>query len=417
MFRGQQFYHQHIRNVIIVFGMLFNNLHIKRKNANEDTVQLIKVPLNYGPKQKTIARIAAAPELETGRTAFEIVTPRMGFEITSLVYDSARKLPPMKTIRAIGDDNSVRQTFVATPYNMGVSMSVFAKNQDDGMQVVEQILPYFNPDFSVTINEIPELGVVRDIQFVLDGVNYNDNYEGLMSERIKFIWDLAFTIKMNFYGYVADVSLINKVITSIFASTFTEGNPNNLGYGTRIITTPNPANADPSGDYEYLQQFDQVLDYGTPTTLAPTTTTVAPTTAAPTTTQAPTTIAPTTLAPTTAAPTTTPPPSDPPMTGLIHWYRSDTVVKDGGDQVTSWTDLVGVAHATIPLGTTGPTWLAATDEPAQVPVIAQSLPVLHFSPPNNRLLAPVGNLGITNGNELIVVAHLNAASSGVNSFF
>jgi hypothetical protein len=260
MFRGQHFYHSHIRNVIIAFGVLFNNIHIKRYKKDGHTAQLIKVPLHYGPKQKTIARIADAPEFESGRAPFEVVTPRMGFEILSLAYDPSRKLPPMQTVRAINSDtNAVRQSFVSTPYNMGIGMSVFAKNQDDGMQVIEQVLPYFNPDFSIVINEIAALGVSRDIQFVLNDVRYNDNYEGSMSDRIKFTWDLDFTVKMNFFGYVTDANLIKTVITNIFATNITDGVPDNTTNGRRIITTPFPTDVDPTDDYTYVQEFDDIV--------------------------------------------------------------------------------------------------------------------------------------------------------------
>lgn len=257
MLKDQNFYHSHIRRALIAFGALFNNIYIKRTTKEDAIAQSIKVPLSYGPKQKQIVRIDAAPDLEGGRTAFEVVLPRMGFEITSFTYDPARKLVPTQNVRSIDqltDPHSVRRSFVSTPYNMGVTLSVFAKHQDDGYQVVEQIFPYFNPDFNVTVNEIPELGVKRDIQFVLDSVNYTNDYEGGFENRIKVMWDLNFTVKINFFGYVDHSSIIRKVITNIYDSM-----PGELPspMGAKITTVPDPITADPSEDYTYIQTIDE----------------------------------------------------------------------------------------------------------------------------------------------------------------
>lgn len=260
MFKNKQFYHQHIRKTIIAFGTLFNGIYIDRPNANGELSQRIKVPLSYGPKQKFITRIGAAPNLEEGRTAFEVVLPRIGFEITGLEYDGSRKLTVMQKVRSIKDDGSVRQGFISTPYNLKVGMSVFAKNQDDGLQIIEQILPHFNPDFNVTVNEIPSLGVSRDLQFVLEDVTYTSDYESNFDNRIKIIYDLNFSIKLNFFGFVDDANLIKKTIISLYADpTLVDGVvPSGTMQGERITTTVDPYNADPSSDYSYVQEFDDL---------------------------------------------------------------------------------------------------------------------------------------------------------------
>jgi len=258
MLKDQNFYHSHIRRALIAFGALFNNIYIKRTDKESSIVQSIKVPLSYGSKQKQIARIDAAPDLETGRAAFEIVLPAMGFEITSFTYDPARKLVPTQRVRSIDalqEPSTIRRSFVSTPYNMGVNLSIFAKNQDDAYQVVEQIFPYFNPDFNVTVNEIPTLGVKRDIQFVLESVNYTNDYEGGFEDRIKVMWDLNFTVKINFFGYVEHADVIRKVIANIY-NNFPEDAL--APGGTKIITTPDPEDADPSGDYSYIQTIDDI---------------------------------------------------------------------------------------------------------------------------------------------------------------
>ncbi len=130
MFNNQHFYHEHIRKAIIAFGTIFNNINIRRKNSNGEVVQTLVVPLSYAPKQKIIARVQEVASLEEGRAKYEVTLPRIGFEITSLNYDSSRKLVPIQTVKAINDaTDTMRHTFVSTPYNMGISMSIFAKNQ------------------------------------------------------------------------------------------------------------------------------------------------------------------------------------------------------------------------------------------------------------------------------------------------
>jgi len=251
MFNNQHFYHQHIRKAIIAFGTIFNNINIRRKNANDEIVQTLVVPLSYAPKQKIIARVQEVASLEEGRGNYEVTLPRIGFEITSLNYDSSRKLVPIQQVKAINDaTDTMRHTFVSTPYNMGISMSIFAKNQDDGLQILEQILPYFNPDFNVTVNELPVLNAKRDLQFILEGVNYNDEYEGNFDQRMSVIWDLNFTVKINFYGYVDNANVIKKTITSLYAE-----NADATGIGTEITVT---ATGD-AKNYTFVEEFDTVF--------------------------------------------------------------------------------------------------------------------------------------------------------------
>lgn len=264
MFKGKYFYHQHIRKAIIAFGTLFNNIQVRRTNEAGETTQSLFVPLSYAPKQKFIDRIREAPELETGRATFAISLPRIGFEITNFNYDPTRKLAVRQNVRAVDDTGTsstgVRYSFVSTPYNMGIGMSIFAKNQDDGLQILEQILPYFNPDFNVTINTIPELGVRNDLQIVLDGVSYQDDWEGSFDKRLSVVWDLSFTVKLNMYGFVRDANLIRKVIQNIYADPgLIEGQvPVNSWVGTKITTQPDPLDALPSDAYNYIQDFDEI---------------------------------------------------------------------------------------------------------------------------------------------------------------
>ena len=176
MFRGQSFYHQHIRKAVIAFGTIFNNINIERKNSSGVIVQALRVPLAYSTKQKFLTRISRVPDATT-RGEVAITLPRMGFEIDGLQYDPSRKVSVINRNKAVGegdDTNTVRVAFNSTPYNMNLALYIFAKNQEDGLQCLEQIIPYFNPDFNVTINDLPELWIKRDIKITLDNVMYED---------------------------------------------------------------------------------------------------------------------------------------------------------------------------------------------------------------------------------------------------
>lgn len=217
MFKNKQFYHQHIKKAITAFGMIFNNITINRVDNNNIVNQVLRVPLAYSTKQKFLSRIS---KLQTELDANVAITlPRMGFEIQSFDYDPTRKIVPIHKNKAIVSGSSalsVTRTYVSTPYNMNLSLYVFAKNQEDGLQIIEQILPFFNPDFSVTVNELPELGIKRDIKITLDSINYDDSYEGDFASRVSIIWTLNFSMRLNFYGYVSDQSIIREAIANAY---------------------------------------------------------------------------------------------------------------------------------------------------------------------------------------------------------
>ena len=152
MFKDKSFYNQHIRKAIISFGTIFNDINIERKNSAGAVTQALRVPLSYSTKQKFMTRIARVQDTTT-RGEVALTLPRMGFEINGLNYDPARKVGPIQKTKVVGtgdDSNTVRQVFSSAPWNMDLALYIFAKNQDDGLQILEQIIPYFNPDFNVT---------------------------------------------------------------------------------------------------------------------------------------------------------------------------------------------------------------------------------------------------------------------------
>ena len=210
---GQYFYNESLRKTIIAFGSLFNDIQITRKDSAGTEVQTMKVPLAYGPKQKFITRLTADP----GATQQVALTlPRIGFEIQSFDYDPNRKLN--RTIRqkkvSNTNDKKLKQMstqYTPVPYNMNFELFIMAKNSDDGIQIIEQILPYFQPEYTVSIKEVPEMDIVRDIPFVLNSVGYEDTYDGDFQTRRAIIYTLSFTAKSYVYGPVTTAKPITKV--------------------------------------------------------------------------------------------------------------------------------------------------------------------------------------------------------------
>lgn len=208
---GQYFYHSHIRKTVAVFGTLFNDISVHRKDANGSILNYVKVPLSYGPKQKFLTRLFEEPDLNAPEVAIRL--PRMSFEIVGMQYDTSVKLNKMNTLAKpnIHGQNTIRNP---VPYILNFQLSVYAKNQDDALQVVEQIIPMFNPEYVVTLKEIPELDIKRDIPIVLQSVTYTDDYEGDFTSRRVLIYTLEFTMKTFFYGPITQNQAIIKDATA-----------------------------------------------------------------------------------------------------------------------------------------------------------------------------------------------------------
>ncbi len=219
---GQYYYHQIFRKSIIAFASVFNNIVVKRKKPGVkkptgDSLEAYKVPIQYGPYQKYLALIAAEPNPE--RTATQISLPRMSFEISGLNYDGSRKLVPTqfaKTVTPTGKDADGKpiqySQFLPVPYNLEVDLNILAKNQDDGLQIIEQILPNFHPSLNVSIEIIDVTHEERDIAIVLNGVGYQDDYEGDYTKRRTLVWNLKFTVKTYLFGPVDAQRDIRKIV-------------------------------------------------------------------------------------------------------------------------------------------------------------------------------------------------------------
>ena len=216
---GTHFYHEIIRKTIIGFGTLFNNVELQRTNDSGAVVQTIKVPLNYGPREKFLARIEAEPDLD-GRADTQITLPRMSFEMKGIQYDSSRKLGPVQICRERkeGDTKQSYSTYSPVPYNIEFELSIISKNNEDSVQILEQILPYFQPVFNITINLLTKMTEKKDIPIVLNSVGIQDDYEADFMTRRTLIHTLSFTAKTYLYGPVTTADVIRKVNVDISAA-------------------------------------------------------------------------------------------------------------------------------------------------------------------------------------------------------
>ncbi len=217
---GTYFYHEILRKTVIGFGTLFNNINIRHKDASGTTFSTLKVPLAYGPMQKFLARIQQQPDLDR-ETA--ITLPRLSFEMQGIQYDPTRKTGIAQTFLTKNGTNAKR-VYMPVPYNIGFELSIMAKLSDDALQILEQILPYFQPSFNITVNLISSIGEKKDIPIVLESINYSDQYEGGFESRRTIVYTLSFVAKTYLFGPVAEnpEGLIKKVDVDYYANTNTK---------------------------------------------------------------------------------------------------------------------------------------------------------------------------------------------------
>jgi len=257
MLGNRQFYHETVRNIIVGFGTLFNDIHVVRKNNSGAITQSMKVPLAYGPKQKWLARIDQDAGLDS---KVAITLPRMGFEIQNLTYDPARKLNRVQKFKKVKSSASsadkLDTQFMPVPYNLNIQLYAMAKNSDDALQMVEQILPYFQPDYTLTIKDMPEMGVARDIPIVLNSINYEDNYKGDYAERRAIMYTLDFTTKFYLYGPVTS----SKVIKTVQVDQYTDLPDVSPTREQRYTATPNPTSADADDDFGFNETTSYYQD-------------------------------------------------------------------------------------------------------------------------------------------------------------
>ena len=255
---GNTFYHETMRKCVIGFGTLFNDIHITRKDSSGNTIQSMKVPLAYGAKQKFLARLTEDPNLTK---TVAITLPRIGFEIGQISYDATRKLNKIQKVKKAGSaGNKVDTQYMPVPYNIDFELYIMSKNSADALQIVEQILPYFQPDYTITINDIVQMSNKRDVPIVLTGISYEYNYVGEWIERRAIIYTMSFTAKCYLYGPV----ISGQVITKVQVDEYTDSSTAAPKREQRLTVTPDPVSATSEDDFGFNEThsfFEDAKNY------------------------------------------------------------------------------------------------------------------------------------------------------------
>ena len=211
---GTYYYHEIIRRTIIAFGTLFNNIEIKHKTQAGGAFSSVKVPIAYGPREKFLARLRTDPD---NRREIAMVLPRLSFELTSMNYAPERVLNRThKQLGIGGGNNSLRQTFTPAPYDLDMTLYAMFANQEDAVQVVEQILPYFRPEWTNSVKIVPELDTYVDIPTIYTGMTIEDTYDGDFDTRRAIIYTFTFKIKGYLFGPVTNKGIIRRTLVNTF---------------------------------------------------------------------------------------------------------------------------------------------------------------------------------------------------------
>ena len=272
---GHDFYHESIRKYIILFGTMFNDIHIKRRNSNDNVIQKIKCPLTYAPREKVTARLEQNLSLTEQQS---ILLPRISFEMLTMTYDPSRKLNSVtKLMKDPNTGNNVKRIFNPVPYDINFDLNVYTRYAEDATQVLEQIMPFFTPEFTATINLIPDLDIKVDVPIVLESMSSQDTYEGDFETRRALIWNLGFRMKSYLYGPIKETMPIKGANIGVFAtqsngaysntrSTAVKVKPGLLANGsptTNAAASVSANNINSTDDYGFIVDFEDYFDGGT----------------------------------------------------------------------------------------------------------------------------------------------------------
>ena len=234
---GYHAYNKNIRNIVVLFGTVFNDISVKRLKSDGTTDREFKIPIAYGPSEKFLSK------LNQQKT---ITLPRMSFEITDYAYDPVRKLQTTKKHKKVKSVTQLNTIYNPVPYDFNITLSIMVKYSDDGTQILEQILPYFTPEFQVTMNEMSTMGIKRDIPIILTGVTTEDTYEGDFITRRALIHTLTFTVKGHIYGRTTDQGIIREVDVNMGANM-------NDRKDVNIDIKPDPLTADADDTFGFTE--------------------------------------------------------------------------------------------------------------------------------------------------------------------
>ncbi len=222
---GQTFYFSTLRKYVIYVGTLFDDIRVLRTNANGDVIENVKVPITYAPKEKMLARVFQDANLD--RPSATMPLPMISFEMGKITYDGSRKLPTVgkvvKKAQTPNEPDKFRYQYNPVPYNVDFKVHIYAKHVEDGTKVLEQILPYFTPDWTSSLRLIPEMDITMDIPVVLNDVSYSDTYEGELDKSRQIIWTLDLTVKGYFYGPIKKTAIIKFVNVNFMIPSVPDG--------------------------------------------------------------------------------------------------------------------------------------------------------------------------------------------------
>ena len=251
---GTYYYHEIIRKTVIAFGTLFNEVYVRHTGNTGENISEVKVPVSYGPRQKFLARIQQQPDLNKATT---LSLPRMSFEMNNIQYDSTRKSGVTQTFKA-SDGTNMKKVFLPVPYNIGFELNIMVKLNDDALQIIEQILPFFQPAFNLTVDLVSSIGEKRDIPMVLDNISFDDQYEGDFATRRALIYTLNFTAKTYLFGPIAESTegLIKKLQVDHYMSTDTATASREMRYTVAV----DPLSAGPDDAFGFDEQWEYFGD-------------------------------------------------------------------------------------------------------------------------------------------------------------
>lgn len=255
---GTWFYHKRVRTAVAVFGSLFNSIYVLRKNSAGETISQVKVPLSYAPKRDFIERLNQMNSSEDAERRVAMKLPRMSFEMVSLVYDATRQLPKLnnfaKAITTSDITTHKHKMYSSAPYTLTFQLSIYTKSQDDGLQIVEQILPYFTPQYTVSVkpfSDIPTL--TEDMPITIQSVSVEDNYEGAVGDRRTIVYTLDFEVKMNLYGPLNETKIIRDVTSNLYLQG--SGLNDSDVFLTAINIRPIPTDVSADSDYGFITEY------------------------------------------------------------------------------------------------------------------------------------------------------------------
>lgn len=266
---GQTFYHSLIRKYVILVGTLVNDIHITRTDKDGNTIFFLKVPVTYGPKDKMLARITQDPGID--RPTATMPLPMISFEMGQMSYDKDRKLNTIHKVSVKSDDkNKFKYQYNYVPYNIAFKIYVYAKNAEDGTKIIEQILPFFTPDWTTTVNLISEMEETKDIPVILNKVSYSDNYDKDFKERRAIIWELDLTLKGYLYGPIKKSGIIKFVNVNLYTPSVPDGKlayaVGNTSIAEKVTVQPGlTANGQPTTNINETIPYTEISvddDYG-----------------------------------------------------------------------------------------------------------------------------------------------------------